>query len=184
MTQLESLKPLPIEFILSKTHLSWREAIWGFEKGWLRWKSLIDLAKHRQTQGTDNVLLDTLARCGKDQSHEVEGLALELAQAEEALIETDVKAKWQYLIVARIHELRPRLDDFWRIITEIYDDFEYPQDMNRFISYTEECRESYERLVSQGDSNPRASLDASMLESLELYIQKGALRFGVKRRSD
>lgn len=180
MTPLETLKPLPIDFILRKSRLSWREALWGFEKGWLRWKSLIELAKHQQKTTTESEALDTLARCGKDQSHEVGELATALALAEGQHDEKAVKAKWQHLIVSQIYEQKHRFDDYWRVIDEAYEDFDYPPDMDRFVSYTEECRELYKHLVAQSERNPDAALKATMLTALESYIQQGSLRFGIK----
>ena len=183
MTPLETLKPLPVDFVLGKTCLSWREALWGFEKGWLRWKSLIELAKHLQKTELASEALDTLAQCGKDQSHEVGELAATLALAEGQRDEKDIKAKWQHLVVSQIYEQRQRFDDYWRVIDEAYDDFDYPNDMNRFVSYTEECRELHKHLVAQGEHDPGAALKATMLTALKSYIQQGGLRFGIKTKT-
>lgn len=134
MIELEAMKPLPTKYVFSKVILTWREAVWGVEKGWLDWTALVELAKSQLNQGTTINALASLAALRKDQSREVGKLASALARIEKPLPEDAVRGKWQYLVLEKIHLDWPWKDQKIRI-EEAFAEFDYPIDMKNFVGF-------------------------------------------------
>jgi len=64
-----SIKPLPMNFILERVRLSWRDALWGYEHQWLGWRSLVDLATSNLTDSEiDNSIEAELASVQRDKA--------------------------------------------------------------------------------------------------------------------
>lgn len=136
MMELENLKPMPIDFILQRTALSWREALWGYEKKWLGWRSLIDLANRYENSNLKSAdLLNELAVLGKDGTSAIRGIAEQLAMKEHDPGPAEIQQKWLYLALSWLDSRISEIPDVWIIIEEIYAEFDYPEVMRRFVPF-------------------------------------------------
>ena len=132
---MEALTPIPVDFIREKVNLSWREAVWGLDRKWLGWRSLVDLARAQSERNHRSELIAELATVDKDRSHRASELARQLAATEPAVDEAYLKRKWLYLVTARLAQTKEEQTEFWKVIEEIYAEFDYPQEMRSFVPY-------------------------------------------------
>lgn len=164
MIELEAMKPLPTEYVLAKVNLSWQEAAWGFEMGWLDWTSLVKFAQKQLKNGIADAAVATLAALGKEQSREAGKLARILAQAEEHLPEDIIRSKWQYLVLEKISEDWPWENQKIRI-EEAFAEFDYPSDMKSFIGFMPASPETKKEWAKGTD--PEKLLQKRVREYLE-----------------
>lgn len=171
MIELNELKPVPVEFIGDKTTLSWREAIWGYERGWLGWRSLVELAQSQlAANGADIELLGRLRALGKDDSHEAGDIARLLATAETG--SDNPTQKWLYIVLSWLFSKREEISDYWTVIEEIYAEFDYPSAIKKFVRYEP---------VSPEDKAAWSSYTAPegyMLDQWRKYLEEASKKYG------
>lgn len=127
---------IPIEFVLARTRLTWGDAQYGLDHGWLNSRSMIDLALTALEHKTENDPLELrLAGLREDEEWAIPELVEKLAQLEPADSIDEAKKKWLCLILAWLYERRAEFDDPFPIINEIYADFDYPEEIKGFVSY-------------------------------------------------
>src|SRR5215212_12203247 len=126
--------PLPTDFVLSKTRLTWREALWGYTHQLVDWTILRDLAIERLTPASESKSAEVqLAGLLPSECTEAEGLAQKLADAEPSLPEEAAQQKWLYLILRWVFENREQLSDPLSIAEEVFCDFGHPLEIAGFI---------------------------------------------------
>lgn len=130
-----STEILPLHFILSRLSLTWPEALWGYQQGFLGWSSLVQLAEERLLKGSDDALEIELASLGKEETGRVGEIVRELSKKIPLVAEDEIKKKWLYLVLARVYEKRADLSNPLGRVEDIYSDFGYPQEVAQFVRY-------------------------------------------------
>ena len=129
-------QPLPTDFVLSHTFLTWREALWGYEHQWIDWSCLSELATRRiNSPGESKPAELELASMVASESAGAIGQARKLAEGEPAAPKDTLMKKWLYLLLRWVFENRERFSDPFALAEEIFCDFEHPLDMAKFIRY-------------------------------------------------
>jgi hypothetical protein len=129
-------KPLPADFVISHCELSWREALWGLEHGWVDWSYLVALAVHHVERGADASAHEVeLAGVSAKEWHEAVRLAWKLAEGETIAADENLQEKWLYLVLRWVYDNRNCLVDPLGIVEEIYADFGYPNELTPFVRY-------------------------------------------------
>jgi len=127
---------IPTDFVLQRTRLSWSEAQYGLGRGWLDTRAMIDLAVTALEEKTDSSSLEArLAGLRENETWDVPRLVEELAKSEPEHSIEEAKRKWLCLILAWVYENRGDFDNPLAIVDEIYADFDYPEEIKRFVSY-------------------------------------------------
>ena len=127
---------IPADFVLGRTRLTWGEARFGWDRGWLDAQSIRDLAINALEEKAENDPSELrLAGLHEDEMWALPALVEKLASAESESSLEKAKKKWLCLILAWLYERRVELDDPFAIIDEIYADFDYPEEIKGFVSY-------------------------------------------------
>jgi hypothetical protein len=127
---------IPTDFVLVRTRLTWVEAQYGFDRGWLNASSMIGLALAALEEKTENDPAEVrLAGLRDYEEWAVRELVEKLAKRAGASSIEAVKKKWLCLILSWVYENREDFDDPFAIIDEIYSDFDYPEEIKGFVSY-------------------------------------------------
>lgn len=107
-----------------------------------------------------------LASLSQDES--VANLVASLANAESPPSRADVKAKWLYLVLAWVFECRDTLVDALGTVESIYSDFDYPEEVTRFVRYMP----ADEPALGNLEQN-----EARLLDRLKEYLDVEGKRF-------
>jgi hypothetical protein len=127
---------LPIDFVLKNGPLTWREAQWGYERQWLGWASAVDLAAAKlAAHATNHPLEVELAGLQKANAGEAGDLIRQLAETEPAVPDEVLKRKWLFLVLSWLFENRAQFPDLLGLLGEIYGDFDYPDEIQRFLGF-------------------------------------------------
>ena len=129
-----NLTPVPFSFI-KNVSLSWRDALWGYERQLIGWSGIVDFAVDRVSAGSDNPLEIELSGLGKSETQQVGELLRALANRElDKKCETAEK-KWLFLVLAWLFERRADVSDPLSEVETIYADFDYPSEIESFVGY-------------------------------------------------
>jgi hypothetical protein len=130
-------RPLPTQYVIVHGQLSWADALWGVEQGWLEPAALIELATKRVSNDVRASKREIeLAGLLSHESVEAIQLARQLASKEATKGCLWVpEQQWLYLVLRWIYENRASLSDPLGDVEEIYADFNYPAEMQHFVRY-------------------------------------------------
>ncbi|GAA4018174.1 DUF2247 family protein [Actimicrobium antarcticum] len=129
-----SLTPIPFFFIKERTSLSWRDALWGYERQMIGWSGIVDLAKIRLYSESDVREIE-LSCLGKSETYKVGELLRELATSEPEKLGNLSVRKWLFLMLAWVFENKANTDDPLSEVETIYADFDYPSEIENFVRY-------------------------------------------------
>ena len=167
-----NLMPVPFAFIQTRTSLSWREALWGYEHQMIAWRDIVGLATSllQPHSGARELELSTM---GKSEAHLVGELLRELAAAENEILESTIVRKWLFLVLAWTYENSNRVDDPLSEVDVIYADFGYPAEIESFVRY----------MPPQGGYDPSQHSAQENRDRLfdywRKYLQSAGQEFGV-----
>lgn len=125
---------IPFKFVNDLTRLSWKELLFGISNKLYAPSFAIDHAI-RFAQEVDDCsdLILELAFLNKGES--VHPYVDELADHEIFDARRDVADIWQYLLLSWLYTNREKYDDPLQIVELIYSDFDYPENMKKFVRY-------------------------------------------------
>lgn len=133
--QIMTLRPLPTDFVL-RYSLSWREAVWAYDQGWIGSKVLTESATRQLASDRHNASVEVeLAGLLPLESIRARDLAGEVASKEPPLSDEVIKSKWLYLILRWLFENREQAVDPFALIDELYTAFDYPAEIMPFVRY-------------------------------------------------
>lgn len=125
---------IPLQFVQSRSSLSWGDCLWAYARKYLSWKDLVQVALERVENGSRNELEVELAGVSKDNVWKVSELTQALAEqggnSEEAS-----KQKWLFLCLAWAYENRESIPDPLGAVEAIYADFDYPSVIEPFVRF-------------------------------------------------
>jgi hypothetical protein len=129
------MKPIPLSFIRGRVRLSWTDAAWGYENGYLTWKDAVEMACDRLSEGEDDTILIELAGLTETDAHEAGKLLGKLSEKYPTVSGQPPPCKWLFLVLAWVFENRDSIHDPLEMVEMIYSDFDYPEELASFVRY-------------------------------------------------
>lgn len=169
-SEYSDLLPLTAEFVLENVRMSWPEMLWGHEVGLVGWRTLKEFATAALETRPDDEELSGLANLAKEYANTAEEIARSLAARHPAEDATVIQKKWLYLLLKRLYEERSSVEDPFGLVEQIYADFDYPQELERFVRW----------MPSKEPVRTPQEGAARMERSWRAYLDKGAQQFGGK----
>ncbi|XDD51448.1 DUF2247 family protein [Leptospira sp. WS92.C1] len=131
---------IPLKFIDRLGKLSWPEVLFGMREGWLSPQSAIDIAVRKLESGSRNPDELKLAGLLKEEITAVHEIVTKLTDAEVDTSSGRSKVTWLRLLMAWLYENRSAIADPFRVIEELYADFEYLAEIRHLVRYNESTR--------------------------------------------
>ncbi|MCY1354542.1 hypothetical protein D9M68_271760 [compost metagenome] len=128
-------RSVPYLFIRERVLLSWRDALWGYEHQFIGWTDIIDIATDRLLLGSSDPLEVELSCLGKSETPRIGELLRVLAYNEPDNHLNKPEKKWLFLVLAWLFENRAVIPDPFVEIEYIYAEFDYPPEIEGFVSY-------------------------------------------------
>lgn len=122
------------EFIRERTHLTWREALFGIDNELLSPRAAVDFAAH-QLEVQENAEPALVELAGVCSGESVRDLVEQLVAAEPPQVSEAMRRKWIFLVLAWIFEHKESYPDPLRVVEEVYADFGYPDAITSFVRY-------------------------------------------------
>jgi len=126
-------KPLPLEFVTNKTVLSWQDIHFGFSKGLLGWKDVVELATKAIGSGNTMPEIIDLALVTKERVSEIprllDGTSAKLPSEGNAL------KKWFYLSLAWLYEHESEYADPLGEVEDISAEFGFPEESHEMLKF-------------------------------------------------
>lgn len=129
------LIPIPYSFIRERVLLSWQDTLWGYERQLIGWSDIVANAQDRLLLHSKDPIEIELAFLGKSETQQVGELLRVLANNEPDDAGSKSKTKWLFLILAWLYENRDAVSDPLGEVERIYADFDYPPEIEGFVSY-------------------------------------------------
>lgn len=129
------LLPVPVDFAVRSAPLGWRDIMWAYSMNILGWRSLVEFARNKVSASADDTALLELAYLPKDRAGEAGDMARAIAKCELPVDKKTVKSKWLYILLKLLYERRANFSDPFGIVEQIYADFEYPEEIQRFVRW-------------------------------------------------
>lgn len=126
---------IPTSFILEKVPLTWPEALWGYEHALLGWRSIVQIAENRLSNGSDDPMENELASLTKDYTWKVGELLRELSNKCMDVNHNHTTKKWLYLVLAWIYFNRSDFEDPLRMVEVVFAEFDYPKEIKQFVGF-------------------------------------------------
>jgi len=123
---------VPLEFVQSRTALTWPEVEFGVRNGWLDPEDAVKIAMaevDREPSPSADVL--ELASVLPRERGRVPELIERLGRSG-GLVSRD---KWLYLLLDWVYCNRSALTDAFQVVEEIYATFDYPDEISSFVRY-------------------------------------------------
>jgi hypothetical protein len=108
---------------------------YGFERGWLRAATVIDLAVHEVERGSDEPLLLEVASLLRDDVDDLPDVLAQLDSPDHIHDPRESARKWLYLELQAAYDQREDLDDPLGVVKQVYADFDYPPSVEDFVRY-------------------------------------------------
>jgi hypothetical protein len=164
--------PIPTCFIIERTQLSWRDALFAYERQLIGWTTIVELAQSRLRANEDlpSQSESELATLDKSNTARVGELLRTMAMKPEEADAREVvepKDKWLYLLLAWLYENRASVADPLADVEAIYTDFDYPAEITSFVRYMP-ATDGYEPNRHTEDEN-RERLYGKWLTFLDAY---------------
>ncbi|PXZ01426.1 DUF2247 family protein [Gilliamella apicola] len=112
--------------------LNWHDLLWGYEHHFLGWKDVVNYANKKiiEESNYDESVIE-LSMIDKTTTFKIEKLLKNIVK-EERFYHTD---KWLYIILLDLFNKRDELDDPLGKVEEIYENFDYPEEIESFVRY-------------------------------------------------
>jgi hypothetical protein len=159
------------DFIRERTHLTWREALFGIDNELLSPGAGADFAAAQLAVQDDPApALVELASLGRGEP--TRDLVEQLAAAEPQQDPDIIRSKWLYLALAWIFEHKDNYPDPLRTVEEVYADFSYPDAVASFVRYMP---------MDELDLGSREANERRLYEKWKRYLENASSEY---RRSE
>ena len=159
-------------FLLNNANLTWSDILWGLRRCLVDWPILVEIAGIRVAAGSDDLLVNDLARLGNEGVWKARQIVEQLAMRDEKAKDKDVRGKWLFLALLWSFETRRSIDDGLAKVEEIYADFDYPDEVRSFVRYMPADAEYLSSVKTRDDA-----LERLMVEWRN-YLEASRQRFG------
>lgn len=161
------MQTIPIEFVLSQTTMSLPELPLGLSLGLIRVAEVVDIAKVRASEADLSDPVVELAGLTRAELPAVREILDRVSAPDDV---DAVRAKWLWLALSWAVEQKSSTEDLLREVDEIYELFNYPEQMQDFGPYAP---------VYQGKVDANA-VSAEVRARLEQFLDEGRARFAKK----
>ena len=139
---------------------TWQEIKFGYDEKLITTMEISNYALHLLTEnmlGFDDVLRLALV---DDPYEDITNILSTLSSYEKPEDQKYIFDKWRYVILQYVYDQKQNIDSLQEVVDCLYCDFNYPEEMEPFVSYMP-C------------SNPQSSIN----ESFEEYLRKNKQKF-------
>jgi hypothetical protein len=128
---------IPLTFISEIASLSWGDVSFGFARGWLGWRSVVEHAAREVNEGGDKCppQVIQLAALGKEEVERVGGLLASLCAGADASSDEATGRKWLFIRLSWLHHNRAQFENPLRELERICADFSYPSETLGLLSF-------------------------------------------------
>jgi hypothetical protein len=125
---------IPFSFLSRlRTKPSWTEIAYGFNRGLISSRTVIEYATDR-CAAVDEPSADEFLLASSSRDDSIADIVHRLA-SQEPLDDRDLQVRWASIILAWLYEHRAEIDDLLGVIEEIYANYDYPEELARFVRY-------------------------------------------------
>jgi len=130
-----TLYPVPYDFIVKNTHLSWCDVKWGYENNLIASDVPIKMAEQIVLTGSyiDSEL--ELSFLMPESSNEVSLFLEKLCTGFEQDNDSTIRQKWLFIVLSWLWNNRASFADPLSEVEIIYADFDYPAEIEGFVKY-------------------------------------------------
>ncbi|RUP11005.1 DUF2247 family protein [Hyphomicrobium sp.] len=129
---------VPSDFILAYEPMTWIEAIWGIQQGFINHQAIVDMAESQLSKGGDpEEALVSLCLSNTKEEYNLEELVRTLAAKEPPEDESQIKQKWLQVILAWIIRDWHNFSNPPGVLENVVADFGYPnelEEINRAVA--------------------------------------------------
>jgi hypothetical protein len=131
---MNNSKLIPIEFIKETVDLTWGDCLWGYKRGYLTWRNVVDFAKTKIKESSLNILEADLSDVDKNNLYQLTDI-LELLAEEGGYTEESSRHKWLFLCLSFLYEKKLPVNIALQEVHDIYVsmDFDYPGCIEHFV---------------------------------------------------
>lgn len=136
---------IPVEFVLRHVKQpSWSDVDMGLRNGWLNAPAALEIAIQKIADNPNAPHAEVmLASTEPTETAEITEQVEKVAKAESEADRKRSKRRWLYLILAWLYENRASVADPLAEVEEIYSDFDYPEEVARFVRYMPPKEQDY-----------------------------------------
>jgi len=122
-------------FDKNNVHITWSDVYYGIKKNLLELACVSEYAIRCIGKADDDCqeIMD-LAWKNEDKLDLLENMA-KIIKKENKSDDYQSKIKWQYCIVKKLRDSQMKFEDLSDYLDEVYADFDYPEEMEEFVSY-------------------------------------------------
>jgi hypothetical protein len=158
---------LPIDFVLARAELTWREMVVGLDRGCVQPRDALTVA-HRQVEaGEQSPLLNDLLELGPEDRLLPSVMALAADEPEQE--PSEMLALWGDLALAWSWQYREALADPLATIADLWSDFDYPPAWEPLIHYLQtadgatDAAQTREAILAQWEAHVIARFGPDLL---------------------
>lgn len=126
-------KPLPLEFVTTQARLNWQDILFGFKKGLLDWKSIIELATRAIESDSALPEIIDLALASKENISEISKLLEAIAAKMPS--QGSAAKKWFYLSLVWLYEHESQFSDPLSEVEDIASEFGFPEESYEMLRF-------------------------------------------------
>lgn len=125
---------IPYSFLKTRVHLDWQDIAFGLRNELITKDAAIEHAIQQVVEyaAPGETLIDL---AGSNRNDPVQPLVEELAKLEPGQDADGPKAKWLFAVLAWLYDNASMVTDPLRAVEEVYADFDYPVELERFVRY-------------------------------------------------
>ena len=125
---------IPLSFSMNTLPLGWSDIAWAYHKHILAWKDVVKYADQKVLSGDFNDKEAAISLFGKENTEDIVQAADTLA--EQSGGDTEIaKRKWLFISLSWLFSNKDTIDDPLALVEDIYEDFDYPPEIQAFVRY-------------------------------------------------
>lgn len=166
--------PIPASFIVKEIDVSWIDVVYGISKKYANFTLAIAYANKVVSLGNYSDLEFRVSCVDVNDSDEVDQLINEICGFEFLSDEVAQKEKWLFIVLYWLWINRFSFDKPLDVVEFIYSDFDYPEEIESFVSYMPP-KDDYDPSIYSYEENLN-----HMMNKWKGYIDRGLNLYAVK----
>ncbi|OCG35327.1 MULTISPECIES: DUF2247 family protein [unclassified Gilliamella] len=115
----------------NRIYLNWKDISWGYRNHIIGWKDVINYANDMIINGSSNQDVFELSMVNSSNIFELDDLLNKIAGS----LENYSNAKWLYILLLQLYNIRNNIKDPLGEVETIYENFDYPEEIESFVRY-------------------------------------------------
>ncbi|MBP2153427.1 MULTISPECIES: DUF2247 family protein [Erwinia] len=117
--------------IIDDIELNWDDISWGYKKHLIGWKDLVNYANKEILLGNTNEFVNEISLIDKNSTYRLDELLEKIVTSPDDYN----NEKWLYISLLQLFSLKESIEDPLGEVEKIYEDFDYPEDIESFVRY-------------------------------------------------